>query len=64
MQEKYPKIKIHIDLDVIILKGLCPSPGTCKNTDGSFKCVCPRGFQLDNTGTFCVDRDECSDDSR
>ena len=39
-------------------QGLCPSPGTCKNTDGSFKCVCPRGFKLDDSGTFCVDKDE------
>ena len=42
------------------MQGLCPSPGSCKNTDGSFKCVCPRGFQLDNTGTFCVDQTDCS----
>lgn len=48
----------------MILQGLCPSPGTCKNTDGSFKCVCPRGYQLDNTGTFCVDFNACTADSR
>ena len=33
--------------------------GTCINTDGSFRCSCPRGFSLDSTGTKCVDVDEC-----
>ncbi len=41
------------------LQGLCPPPGTCQNTRGSFRCVCPRGYRLDATGTFCVDADEC-----
>ena len=36
--------------------GLCPRPGNCKNTHGSFKCVCPRGYKLDQSGTFCEDR--------
>ena len=44
-------------------QGICPPPGTCKNTHGSFKCVCPRGYKLDASGTFCVDRDECEDNS-
>ena len=46
-------------------QGLCPRPGTCKNTHGGFQCVCPRGYILDETGTFCEDRNECEeDDSR
>lgn len=54
-----------LDIDECLeQQGLCPSPGTCKNTDGSFRCVCPRGFKLDETGTFCVDSNECDDDSR
>lgn len=32
---------------------LC-SRGTCKNTEGSFKCICPRGYVVDKTGTKCV----------
>lgn len=26
--------------------------GECKNTDGSYQCLCPQGFQLAN-GTVC-----------
>lgn len=44
--------------------GICPKPGRCVNTLGSFKCICPRGFKLDSTGTYCVDTDECLDDSK
>jgi hypothetical protein len=44
--------------------GTCPPPGNCINTLGSFKCICPRGFKLDSTGTFCTDADECTDDSK
>ncbi|XP_026682343.1 fibrillin-2-like, partial [Diaphorina citri] len=43
---------------------VCPKPGTCINTMGSFRCLCPRGFKLDRTGTFCLDQDECTDDSK
>lgn len=31
---------------------------------GSYKCICPRGFHTDPTGTMCLDADECTDDSR
>jgi hypothetical protein len=24
--------------------------------------VCPRGYRLDATGTFCIDADECGED--
>ncbi len=34
--------------------------GDCINTDGSFRCSCPRGFVLDASGTRCVDVDECA----
>ena len=45
-----------------MFQGLCPSPGTCKNTFGGFRCVCPRGYKLDESGTFCIDKNECLDD--
>eukprot|EP00069_Balaena_mysticetus_P016877 bmy_10176T0 len=32
--------------------------GECKNTAGSYECLCPPGFQLAN-GTVCEDVDEC-----
>ncbi|TSK53727.1 Fibrillin-2 [Bagarius yarrelli] len=34
--------------------------GACINTDGSFRCECPFGYNLDYTGIECVDTDECS----
>ncbi|TNM88019.1 hypothetical protein fugu_006240 [Takifugu bimaculatus] len=39
--------------------GVCQN-GICINTDGSFRCECPFGYNLDYTGVKCVDTDECS----
>ncbi|XP_061331610.1 fibrillin-2 [Pezoporus flaviventris] len=39
--------------------GVC-SNGHCINTDGSFRCECPMGYNLDYTGVHCIDTDECS----
>ncbi|XP_051233541.1 fibrillin-2b isoform X8 [Dicentrarchus labrax] len=39
--------------------GICQN-GICINTDGSFRCECPFGYNLDYTGVHCVDTDECS----
>nr|XP_015220808.1 PREDICTED: fibrillin-3 [Lepisosteus oculatus] len=39
--------------------GICVN-GICINTDGSFRCECPFGYNLDYTGVNCVDTDECS----
>uniref|UniRef100_A0A8D2MZ83 FBN2 protein n=1 Tax=Zonotrichia albicollis TaxID=44394 RepID=A0A8D2MZ83_ZONAL len=39
--------------------GIC-SNGHCINTDGSFRCECPMGYNLDFTGVHCTDTDECS----
>ncbi|XP_077556924.1 fibrillin-1-like isoform X1 [Haemaphysalis longicornis] len=33
--------------------------GRCSNTFGSFHCVCPDGYALDDTQRNCVDVDEC-----
>ena len=32
--------------------------GQCVNTKGSYKCVCDQGFDLDESGTECVNIDE------
>ncbi|XP_049443747.1 fibrillin-2b isoform X1 [Epinephelus fuscoguttatus] len=39
--------------------GICQN-GICINTDGSFRCECPFGYNLDYTGVNCIDADECS----
>ncbi|XP_066459257.1 fibrillin-2 [Eleutherodactylus coqui] len=39
--------------------GICTN-GLCINTDGSFRCECPMGYNLDYIGITCVDTDECS----
>ncbi|KAI4541427.1 hypothetical protein MG293_008569 [Ovis ammon polii] len=39
--------------------GIC-SNGQCINTDGSFRCECPMGYNLDYTGVRCVDINECA----
>lgn len=33
--------------------GVCQN-GICINTDGSFRCECPFGYNLDYTGVQCV----------
>lgn len=33
--------------------GVCIN-GACINTDGSFRCECPFGYNLDYTGVNCV----------
>lgn len=33
--------------------GICQN-GICINTDGSFRCECPFGYNLDYTGVKCV----------
>ncbi|XP_017775669.1 PREDICTED: fibrillin-2-like [Nicrophorus vespilloides] len=53
-----------IDINECLQEGVCPRPGKCVNILGSFKCICPRGFKLDSTGTYCVDADECLDDTK
>ena len=50
--------------ECLVQPGNCVAPAQCINTLGSFKCMCPRGFQLDPTGTQCLDTDECIDDGR
>ena len=45
-----------------MIAGLCEG-GDCINTDGSYRCSCPRGLKLDGSESKCVDRDECLEDA-
>ena len=33
--------------------GLCLN-GRCVNTEGSFKCICNRGFEISSDGRYCT----------
>merc|ERR1719457_490162 len=33
--------------------------GKCMNTPGSFLCICPPGYELDETGLICQDINDC-----
>lgn len=48
-----------IDIDECTQDGICPPPGTCINTLGSYRCMCPKGHKLDTSGTYCVNLAEC-----
>jgi len=47
-----------LEVDVCQFKGLCKN-GRCTNTGNSFRCDCDAGFGVDETGTMCLDYDEC-----
>lgn len=49
----------HSDIDECSQGIICPLPGTCVNTLGSYRCSCPRGFKLDAAGTQCVTVADC-----
>lgn len=37
----------------------CDINEMCENTDGSFKCHCKSGFQLDNVTNACTGKTNC-----
>uniref|UniRef100_A0A671QWH7 Latent-transforming growth factor beta-binding protein 1 n=1 Tax=Sinocyclocheilus anshuiensis TaxID=1608454 RepID=A0A671QWH7_9TELE len=51
--------KSMINLNECLLTPRPCSVGQCQNTAGSFRCVCPSGYQTNSQQTLCVDLDEC-----
>ncbi|NWU93237.1 LTBP2 protein, partial [Upupa epops] len=48
-----------IDIDECANETLCGSHGFCENSDGSFRCLCDRGYESSPSGHDCVDVNEC-----
>ncbi|KAM6944598.1 hemicentin-1 [Lycodopsis pacificus] len=48
-----------VDVDECLLRKPCQHE--CRNTIGSFKCLCPPGYRLLPNGRSCKDIDECVD---
>ncbi|XP_077571540.1 hemicentin-1 [Stigmatopora nigra] len=46
-----------VDVDECLLRKPCQHE--CRNTIGSFRCLCPPGYQLLPNGRNCKDTDEC-----
>ncbi|XP_072634432.1 hemicentin-2 isoform X2 [Canis lupus baileyi] len=48
------------DLDECRVRNLCQH--TCRNTEGSYQCLCPAGYRLLPSGKNCQDINECEED--
>nr|XP_009669183.1 PREDICTED: latent-transforming growth factor beta-binding protein 2 isoform X1 [Struthio camelus australis] len=48
-----------IDIDECANETLCGSHGFCENSDGSFLCLCDRGYESSSSGHYCIDVNEC-----
>ncbi|KAJ7410241.1 Latent-transforming growth factor beta-binding protein 2 [Willisornis vidua] len=48
-----------IDIDECANETLCGSHGFCENSDGSFRCLCDRGYEISPSGHYCIDVNEC-----
>ncbi|XP_012721740.2 hemicentin-1 [Fundulus heteroclitus] len=48
-----------VDVDECLLKKPCQHE--CRNTIGSFRCLCPPGYKLLPNGRSCKDIDECTE---
>ncbi|XP_064619862.1 fibrillin-2-like isoform X2 [Lineus longissimus] len=44
--------------ECVYFPSLCEN-GRCKNTLGSFECLCNQGYAIDEAGKSCLDIDEC-----
>ncbi|KAM4877133.1 hemicentin-2 [Thomomys bottae] len=48
------------DLDECRVRSLCQH--ACRNTEGSYQCLCPSGYRLLPSGKTCQDINECEED--
>ncbi|XP_066993764.2 fibrillin-2 [Anabrus simplex] len=48
-----------VDLNECLFMPNACDGGDCINTDGSFRCDCPSGYILDESGRKCIDDNEC-----
>ncbi|KAM7093056.1 hemicentin-2 [Molossus nigricans] len=48
------------DLDECQVRNLCQH--ACRNTEGSYQCLCPAGYRLLPSGKNCQDINECEED--
>nr|KAF6314649.1 hemicentin 2 [Myotis myotis] len=51
---------ICMDLDECRVRSLCQH--ACRNTEGSYRCLCPSGYRLLPSGKNCQDINECEED--
>lgn len=58
--EKLTSLPHNADIDECAAGNPCD--GICRNTVGSFECLCADGFQADADDDKCVDIDECLQD--
>lgn len=42
------------DIDECANETLCGSHGFCENSDGSFRCLCDRGYESSPSGHYCI----------
>ncbi|XP_012372192.1 hemicentin-2 [Octodon degus] len=49
-----------VDLDECRVRGLCQH--ACRNTEGSYQCLCPAGYRLLPSGKNCQDINECEEE--
>lgn len=52
--EAIPALCSAADIDECANETLCGSHGFCENSDGSFRCLCDRGYESSPSGHYCV----------
>lgn len=49
-----PVLGFAADIDECANETLCGSHGFCENSDGSFRCLCDRGYESSPSGHYCI----------